>query len=216
MIGDPVSRGWLVEGRRLKVAFIGTHGVGKTTRCYDLAAHLKRLDFSVDLVKEVARECPLPINLDTTLDAQAWILHTQIAREIAAAERYQAVICDRSVLDNYAYLVHQVGRVASLEPVLQTWLKTYARLVKVPICAPPTFDGTRDLGQSFQVEIDQGIDELVRAFGVSCLRLEPRDRPGWLRQLLVDLELPLEPPQLGLFNGEPSERASAGAPPEDR
>ena len=39
----------------MKIAFIGTHGVGKTTLCYELAAALKRLDLSVDLVKEVAR-----------------------------------------------------------------------------------------------------------------------------------------------------------------
>ena len=57
--------------RRLKLAFVGTHGVGKTTLCFDLAAQLKRLDLSVDLVKEVARRWPLPINEDTTLDAQA-------------------------------------------------------------------------------------------------------------------------------------------------
>jgi nicotinamide riboside kinase len=196
------NQGGAVEGRRLKVAFIGTHGVGKTTLCYDLAARLKRLDFSVDFVKEVARECPLPINKETTLDAQAWILHTQISREIAAADRYRAVICDRSVLDNYAYLVHQVGRVDSFEPLIARWLGTYTRLVKVPICEPPRFDGTRDLSETFQVEIDQGIDGLVDVFGVGCLRLVPRERPEWLVQILGDLDLPLEPPQLGLFNGE--------------
>lgn len=49
--------------RRLKIAFVGTHGVGKTTLCFDLAAHLKRLDLNIDLVKEVARRCPLPINV---------------------------------------------------------------------------------------------------------------------------------------------------------
>jgi nicotinamide riboside kinase len=190
-----------VQERRLKVAFIGTHGVGKTTLCYDLAARLKRLDFSVDFVKEVARECPLPINLDTTLDAQAWILHTQIAREVAAADKYNAVICDRSVLDNYAYLVHQVGRVTSLEPMIHRWLETYTRLIKVPISEPPSFDGTRDLSETFQVEIDQMIDELVATFDISYLRLEPEDRPDWLVQILEDLELPLEPPQLRLFNG---------------
>ena len=70
---------------RLKVAFVGTHGVGKTTLCFELAAQLKRLDLGVDIVKEVARRCPLPINAVTTYDAQAWILHTQIAEEIAAA-----------------------------------------------------------------------------------------------------------------------------------
>ncbi len=28
----------------MKIAFIGTHGVGKTTLCFELAAALKRLD----------------------------------------------------------------------------------------------------------------------------------------------------------------------------
>lgn len=74
---------------RLKVAFVGTHGVGKTTLCFDLAAQLKRLDLGVDIVKEVARRCPLPINEETTLDAQAWILHTQIAEEIEASSQYR-------------------------------------------------------------------------------------------------------------------------------
>ena len=50
----------------MKVAFIGTHGVGKTTLCYDLAAALKKRDLTVELVREVARECPLPINRETT------------------------------------------------------------------------------------------------------------------------------------------------------
>ena len=190
-----------MQDRRLKIAFIGTHGVGKTTLCYDLAAHLKRLDFSVDLVKEVARECPLPINQDTTLEAQSWILHTQIAREIAAADRYRAVICDRSVLDNYAYLVHQVGRVAAIEPVIAHWLATYSILVKVPIWEPPRFDGTRDLSEIFQAEIDRTIDDLVGSFDVDCLRLDASQRHTWLRQVLEYLGLPLSPPQLSLFEG---------------
>src|SRR5215210_8613040 len=84
---------------RLKIAFVGSHGVGKTTLCFDLASQLKRLDLGVDLVKEVARRCPLPINEETTPDAQAWILHTQIAEELEAAAMYEVVVCDRSVLD---------------------------------------------------------------------------------------------------------------------
>jgi hypothetical protein len=190
-----------MQDRKLKIAFIGTHGVGKTTLCFDLASHLKRLDFSVDLVKEVARECPLPINQDTTLEAQAWILHTQIAREIAAADRYQAVICDRSVLDNYAYLVHQVGHVSAIEPVIAQWLATYSLLVKVPIWEPPRFDGTRDLSETFQAEIDRAIDDLMGSFDVGCLRLDSSQRLTWLRHVLEYLALPITPPQLSLFEG---------------
>ena len=184
---------------RLKLAFIGSHGVGKTTLCFDLASRLKRLDLAVDIVKEVARGCPLPINQDTTLEAQAWILHTQIAQEIAATAQYQAVICDRSVLDNYAYLVHRVGRRPAYDALVADWVGSYDGLFKVPVLQPPSFDGKRDLSQTFQLEIDGVIDDLVSAFGVPCHRLDPADRGGWVDAVLQAMGLPFTPPQIDLF-----------------
>lgn len=185
--------------RRLKVAFVGTHGVGKTTLCFDLAAHLKRLDLNIDLVKEVARRCPLPINEETTLDAQAWILHTQVAEEIAAMAMYEVVVCDRSVLDNYAYLVARVGRRPELDQLVGEWIKGYDALFKVPVVQAPTFDGKRAVSRQFQLEIDATIDELVRAFGVKVVTLDPSNREGWVPAVLASLQLPLEPPQIDLF-----------------
>jgi len=185
---------------RLKIAFVGTHGVGKTTLCFDLAAHLKRLDLAVDLVKEVARRCPLPINEQTTLDAQAWILHTQIAEEIAAMAMYEVVVCDRSVLDNYAYLVARVGRRPELDALVGAWIGGYDALFKVPVLAAPTFDGKRAVSRAFQLEIDSTIDELVRAFGVPIVTLDAADRDGWVPAVLSALNLPLDPPQIELFH----------------
>ncbi len=185
--------------RRLKVAFVGTHGVGKTTLCFDLAAHMKRLDLAVDLVKEVARRCPLPINEETTLDAQAWILHTQVAEEIAAMAMYEVVVCDRSVLDNYAYLVARVGRKPELDQLVSEWIKGYDALFKVPVMHAPTFDGKRAVSRAFQLEIDSTIDELVSAFNVPIVRLDPANREGWVPAVLDSLQLPLEPPQIDLF-----------------
>ena len=183
----------------MKIAFIGSHGVGKTTLCYDLAARLKRQDRAVDLVKEVARSCPLPINRETTLPAQAWILHTQIAQEIATAAQHDIVICDRSVLDNYAYLVQQAGRRAEYDALIREWVTTYDRLFKVPIIDPPTFDGKRDTSQVFQHDIDVGIDALAAEFGVECHRLDAADREGWLDTILTVSGLPLQPPQIEMF-----------------
>ncbi len=184
----------------MKIAFIGTHGVGKTTLCFDLAARLKRLDLGVDIVKEVARGCPLPINEDTTLDAQAWILHTQIAQEIAAGTQYEAVICDRSVLDNYAYLVHRLGRRPEYDTLVRTWVGTYSGLFKVPVIQEPSFDGTRAVSRAFQMQIDGVIDHLLDAFGVPSHRLDPSSRPAWVEDVLRALGLPLEPPQIDLFS----------------
>lgn len=184
----------------MKLAFIGTHGVGKTTLCFDLAARLKRLDWSVDIVKEVARACPLPINRDTTVEAQAWILHTQVAEELAAASRYQVVVCDRSVLDNYAYLAHRGGRSAAYDALVQEWITTYDALVKVPVIQSPSFDGTRDTSSAFQRDIDHWIDHLLGEFHVGCHRLDPGDRGGWIEATLQAAGLPLQPPQIDIFS----------------
>ena len=170
----------------MKVAFIGTHGVGKTTLCFDLAARLKRLDLGVDIVKEVARDAPLPINRETTLEAQAWILHTQIAGEITACARYEAVICDRSVLDNYAYMVHRVGRRREYDPLVRRWVKTYTALCKVPVLQTPSFDGTRDVSATFQAEIDRG-NRRQPDTGEDRARDSPQPRDGGIqRQGLPD------------------------------
>jgi GTPase SAR1 family protein len=186
----------------MKIAFIGTHGVGKTTLCYDVAGRLKRQDRVVELVMEVARRCPLPINRETTLTAQAWILHTQIADEIAAEAGGGIVICDRSVLDNYAYLVYQAGRRPSYDALVRTWLQSYDQLFKVPIVDPPTFDGKRDLSETFQRDIDHTIDKLAAEFGVSCHPLAEDNREGWVDAVLTASGLPLHPPQIDLFKRE--------------
>jgi Cdc6-like AAA superfamily ATPase len=185
--------------RRLKIAFVGTHGVGKTTLCFDLASQLKRLDLGVDLVKEVARRCPLPINEQTTPDAQSWILHTQIAEELAAAAIYEVVICDRSVLDNYAYLVARAGRRPDLDPLVRSWIGTYDALFKVPVLGAPSFDGTRAVSPTFQLEIDATIDRLIETFDVSVAPLDPEDRDGWIGVVMNSLGLPSKPPQIDLF-----------------
>jgi len=183
----------------MKIAFMGSHGVGKTTLCYELAASLKRLDLSVDLVKEVARRCPLPINRDTTRDAQLWILHTQIAEEIALEPAYDYIVCDRAILDNYAYLVNASGRQPELEDLVRQWMSTYHLLVKVPVVAPPSFDGTRDVSVGFQRAIDRIIDELLDEYLLPSLRLPSRDRSGWVPTVLGALALPRRAAQLDLF-----------------
>lgn len=185
--------------RRLKVAFVGTHGVGKTTLCFDLASQLKRLDLGVDIVKEVARRCPLPINEETTLDAQEWILHTQVAEEIAAQALYEVVICDRSVLDNYAYLVARVGRRPSLDAIVADRITSYDALFKVPVIDAPSFDGKRAVSRGFQLEIDATLERLIAAFGVEVERLDPAHREGWIARVVEVLRLPERALQVELF-----------------
>jgi thymidylate kinase len=163
----------------LKIAFIGTHGVGKTTLCYDVGAVLKKKGLHVDLVKEVARLSPLPINRKTSLEAQLWILTTQIAEEIRSAAQHEVVICDRSVLDNYAYLVFAAGRQRWLEPLVNRWMKSYDLLFKVPISGGAAADGVRDTDEFFMRQIDRLVDELVAERGLACERLAEGQREAW-------------------------------------
>jgi len=69
----------------LKLALIGTHGVGKTTLAYEICSLLKKADHNVELVTEVARRSPYAVNEGATLEGQLWILHTQISQELEAA-----------------------------------------------------------------------------------------------------------------------------------
>jgi thymidylate kinase len=164
----------------VKVAFIGTHGVGKTTLCYELVARLKKRGIQVDLVKEVARLSPLPINRQTSLDAQTWILMTQVAEEIRSATQGHVVVCDRSVLDNYAYMVLACGRQKALERFVMHWMKTYDLLFKVPVSGAPSADGVRDTDEAFMRAIDQLVDQLLDETRLPHERLLPGERERWI------------------------------------
>jgi len=163
----------------VKIAFIGTHGVGKTTLCFELAGALKRQGVHVDIVKEVARLSPLPINRQTSLDAQTWILMTQVAEEIRSAARHQVVVCDRSVLDNYAYMVLACGRQKPIERFVAHWMKTYDLLFKVPMAGAASPDGVRDTDEFFMRSIDELVDTLLAEMKVPYEVLSPDGRADW-------------------------------------
>jgi nicotinamide riboside kinase len=177
----------------MKIAFIGTHGVGKTTLCYDLAALLKRQALNVDVVKEVARLSPLPINRKTSLESQTWILMTQVAEEIRSASQHDVVICDRSVLDNYAYMALACGRQRVIERFVDYWMKTYDLLFKVPLAGETPADGVRDTDEFFVRSIDQLVDALLKEKGLAYEALPP-GRESWLD---IVREVTRKAPQLG-------------------
>ena len=149
---------------KMKIAFIGAHGTGKTILCHELAAWLKKNDKEVELVTEVARDAikvGLPINESTTIEAQIWIILTQIAKEIEAEKNSKIVICDRSVIDNYAYLFHSFGSQKHIENLIKQHLKSYDFLFKVPIFYQLKEDGVRTIDENFQKVIDETIDKLL-------------------------------------------------------
>jgi nicotinamide riboside kinase len=172
----------------IKVAFVGTHGTGKTTLTYQTAAEFRRRGHNAEVLKEVARESPLPINERTTPDAQRWILFRQMALEIELGARSDVLVCDRSVLDNYAYLRRAFGEEGPLERFLVEWMRTYDEIVHVPMTETRiAADGVRSTDRDFQAEIDLVVRDLLAAHSIPYLALESV-RHSWLSTLLMRWE----------------------------
>ncbi|MEW6211678.1 MAG: AAA family ATPase [Acidobacteriota bacterium] len=162
-----------------KVALVGTHGVNKTTIAYELAGALKRAGRTVELLTETARECPFPLNEQATREAYQWIIARQIQLEIEKSPRADVLVCDRSVLDNFAYYVLRYGNGSPVFEALReyclVWMNTYDLLVRLPITHPLEPDGFRSTDADFQRRIDQLCDELFEA------RFDATTHPAYTR-----------------------------------
>lgn len=170
-----------------KVALVGTHGVNKTTIAYELAGVLKRKGRTVELLTEIARECPFPLNEQATREAYQWIIARQVQLEIEKSPRADVLVCDRSVLDNYAYYVRRYGskgeEAEALGQYCRSWMRTYDLLVRLPIAEALAPDGFRSTDANFQREIDLLCDELFEsAYG-------DKTRPAYLRGSLSASEI---------------------------
>ena len=90
------------------------------------------------------------------------------------------VVCDRSVLDNYAYMVLACGRQRWLERLINHWMKSYDLLFKVPVSGEAAADGVRDTDDFFIRSIDQLVDGLLQEKRVAHERLPSGERDAWI------------------------------------
>jgi len=97
---------------------------------------------------------------------------------------HDIVVCDRSVLDNYAYLMFATGRQKAIERFVDHWMKSYDVLFKVPIVGEASADGVRDTDEFFVRSIDQLVDTLLSDKKIEHLRLDAKDRDGWVESAL--------------------------------
>lgn len=156
-----------------KIAFIGTHGTGKTTLVNELVFNLRTKGVNALAFEEIARGCPLPINENATKETQLWIITRQISTEIEKEKNYELVVCDRSVLDTYCYHEYFFGREKNWESFIQERMKSYDRLIFVPI--RDNFlkdDGIRSMDRNFQRSIDSKIKERLSEFGLRYINFD--------------------------------------------
>ena len=167
----------------MKIALIGTHGTGKTTLAYELTAELKKMGINATMCTEVARRCPLPINRGGSFRGQLWIVVTQIKEEIEAEKDYDVIVCDRSVLDSYAYTEYVAPQDAqNVWPLVKEHIKTYDFLFKTPIINDYMVkDGVRDVDTKFQTDMDVLMNRLLAENGITFSELPTENQLAFIK-----------------------------------
>ena len=149
--------------RPAKVAFIGSHGIRKTSALLAFAAEVQRAGRSVELGREVVRDNPLGINEGSTGEAQLWVLVSQIRQELELAPKADVLVTDRGVMDNYAYYLRSCGGrdAFDAEPLVRRWSATYDLVVRLLPDVALQADGVRSTSDAFRDEIEAILDRVL-------------------------------------------------------
>lgn len=147
--------------RNAKVAFIGSHGIRKTTAAHGFANAMQRAGRSVEYGREVVRDNPLGINEGATGDAQLWVIVSQVRQELMLAPKADVLVLDRGVMDNFAYYLRACGGDDrfDVEPMVRAWSKTYDLVVRLLPDVDLSSDGVRSTSDEFRLEIEAILDE---------------------------------------------------------
>ncbi len=157
--------------RNAKIAFIGSHGIRKTTAALAFASVIQRAGRSVEFAREVVRDNPLGINEGATSEAQLWVLTSQIRRELELSRKAECLVTDRGVMDNFAYYLRASGGEDrfDIEPLVRQWSRTYDLVVRLTPDVAIRADGVRSTNDRFRDEIEAILDARLP-------RLVPSDR----------------------------------------
>ena len=192
--------------RPAKIAFIGSHGIRKTSALLAFAAVVQRAGRSVELGREVVRDNPLGINERATGEAQLWVLVSQIRQELELARKADVLATDRGVMDNYAYYLRANGGIDrfDVEPLVKRWSETYDLVVRLLPDIKLQADGVRSTNDAFRDEVEAILDEvlprLVHEERLVTLRAsEVTSRTDWflvLQRLAASIGATVQPPSI--------------------
>jgi len=162
------------------IAVSSTHGTGKTTCAYNLAASMKKAGYNVIVLDEVARSCPFEINQGAGPKTERWLLATQLKLELELIQNFDYVITDRSLLDplSYAYVLAKAdtsfkdralfstGFIAFLvEHINENYLTTL--LLDKDSFNYQVDDGVRDLDPKFRANVYTALHSFTVKAGVT-------------------------------------------------
>jgi nicotinamide riboside kinase len=156
-----------------KICCIGTHGTGKTTLTYQLAAYFKTKGQNVKVVNETARSCPFPINLQFNAHGAMWIIHSLIKKELEAICRHATlVISDRAPIDTLMYAQATgcvVGQqMKNLFKLAEDWMDTYDKIYYIrPGESLAIPDGVRSTDENFRKKVEDNFDDWMEKCNMS-------------------------------------------------
>lgn len=143
------------------MAFVGSHGIRKTTAVHAFANTMQRAGRSVEHGREVVRDNPLGINEGATGESQLWVLTSQIRQELTLSRRSEVLVLDRGVMDNFAYYLRACGGEDpfSVEPLVRAWSATYDMVVRLLPDVDLRDDGVRSTSDAFRSDIEDILDD---------------------------------------------------------
>lgn len=146
--------------RHAKTAFVGSHGIRKTTAAHAFATTIQQAGRSVEYGREVVRDNPLGINESATGEAQLWVLVSQVRQELELAPKAEVLVLDRGVMDNFCYYVRACGGSDrfSVEPLVRAWARTYDLVVRLTPDIALRPDGVRSTNDAFRDDIEALLD----------------------------------------------------------
>ena len=149
--------------RHAKIAFVGSHGIRKSTAVLAFAATVARGGASVEVAREVIRDNPLGMNEGSTADAQLWVLMSQVRTELELAAKADVLVTDRAVMDNLAYAIRASGEPDPYDiwRFAQRWAQTYDLVVRLTPDIALVADGVRSTNDAFRDEIEAILDDIL-------------------------------------------------------
>jgi len=164
---------------RFKFALTGAHGTGKTTLIKSLMERLAPTSQVIEtpeaprLITEEVGDPEFFRRGNNSFDRQCLILARQLEVEAKAADAgNQIVLCDRTIMDHWAYTRHAFPERCLTpegklwEAMVFRWVKTYDQIVYLTPEFAPVDDGVREADLSFQMEIDRELRRLYANAGV--------------------------------------------------
>lgn len=185
-----------------KIALVGAHGTGKTTLVNFITERLKERGIYVENTPEVPRKlCDLAKDPSflrrgkNSILKQALILQAQVQVEIQKMSQpwTELLICDRAILDHWAYFAYLFGNTLKKENLftlyeyfVSEYSRTYDKLFYIPIEFPPQDDGIRESDEVFQHCIDMTIIQILSKFCIPHVTIRGTVQERY-RQIIEEL-----------------------------